>query len=73
MLQICSYKSKDNKGIRFLLCLIDIFSKYTQVVPLKDKKSVTVTNASQKLLHRFDGRKPSKIWEDKHREFYNNQ
>ena len=29
MLQICSYKSKDNKGIRFLLCLIDIFSKCT--------------------------------------------
>ena len=30
--------SKSNKGIRFLLCVIDIFSKYAWVVPLKDKK-----------------------------------
>ena len=30
--------NKYNKGIRFLLCVIDIFSKYAWVVPLKDKK-----------------------------------
>ena len=42
--------SKYNKGIRFLLCVIDIYSKYACVVPLKDKKCVTIVNAFQKLL-----------------------
>ena len=37
--------SKFNKGICFLLCVIDIYSKYVWVVPLKDKKGITVTNA----------------------------
>ena len=37
--------SKFNKGIRFLLCVIDIFSKYAWVVSLKDKKSVSIVNA----------------------------
>ena len=37
--------SKFNKGIRFLLCLIDIFSKQAWVIPLKDKKGITITNA----------------------------
>ena len=42
--------SKFNKGFRVLLCVIDIFSKYIWVVPLKDKKSITITNAFQKIL-----------------------
>ena len=42
--------SKFNKGIRFLLCFIDIYSKYTWVVPLKDKKGVTIVNAFQKFF-----------------------
>ena len=42
--------SKFNKGFRFLLCGIDIFSKYTWVVPLKDKKGVSIANAFQKIL-----------------------
>ena len=37
--------SKFNKGFRFLLCVIDIFSKYAWVVPLKDKKDVSIVNA----------------------------
>ena len=37
--------SKFDKGIRFLLCVIDVFSKHTQVVHLKDKKGVTIVNA----------------------------
>ena len=40
--------SKFNNGFRFSLCLIDIFSKYTWVIPLKDKKGVTIVNAFQK-------------------------
>ena len=43
--------SKFNKAFRFLLCLIDIFSKYAWVVSLKDKKGVTITNAFQKILN----------------------
>ena len=56
--------SKFNKGIRFLLCVIDIFSKYVWVVTLKDKKCITITDDKS-------GRKPSKIWVDKSSEFYN--
>ena len=55
---------KFNKGFRFLLCVINIFSKYAWVVPLKDKKGVTINNAFQKILKESD-RKPSKIWVDK--------
>ena len=42
--------SKYNKGIRFLLCVIDIFSKYAWVVPLKDKKGVSIVAAFQSIL-----------------------
>ena len=56
--------SKFNKGFRFLLCVIYIFSKYAWVVPLKDKKSVAITNAFQKILDDMN-RKSNKIWVDK--------
>ena len=56
--------SKFNKGFRFLLCVIDIFSKYAWVVPLKDKKGVSIVNAFQKILH-DSNREPNKIWVDK--------
>ena len=42
--------SKFNKGFRFLLCVIDIYSKYAWVIPLKDKKGISITNAFQKNL-----------------------
>ena len=57
-------------AIRFLLCVIDIFSKYDWVVPLKDKKGVSIVDAFQKILKESD-RKPNKIWVDKGRKFYN--
>ena len=41
--------SKFNKGFRFLLCVINIFSKYAWVVPLKDKKGVSIVNAFQNM------------------------
>ena len=62
---------KFNKGFRFLLCIIDIFSKYAWVVPLKDKKGVSIVDAFQKILD-DSNRKPNKIWVDKGSEFYNN-
>ena len=62
--------SKFNKGFRFLLCAIDIYSKYAWVLPLKDKKGITLTNAFQKIWKEFN-RKPNKIWADKGSEFCN--
>ena len=53
--------SKFNKGFRFLLRVIDIFSKYACVIPLKDKKAIGVVDAFQKILKEFD-RKPNIIW-----------
>ena len=41
--------SKYNKGIRYLLCAIDLFSKYAFVVPLKDRKGTTITNAFKRI------------------------
>ena len=51
--------SKYNKGIRYLLCAIDLFSKYAFVVPLKDKKGTIIVNAFQSILD-SSKRKPSK-------------
>ena len=62
--------SKYNKGIRFLLCVIDIFSKYAWVVPLKDKKGISIVKAFQIILKQSN-KKPNKIWVDKGSEFYN--
>ena len=63
--------SKFNKGFRFLLCVIDIFSKYAWVIPLKDKKGVSIATGFEKIL-KDSNRKPNKIWVDKGSEFYNN-
>ena len=62
--------SKYNKGIRFLLCVIDIFSKYASVIPLKDKKGISIVKAFQSILKQSN-KKPNKIWVDKGSEFYN--
>ena len=62
--------SKFNKGIWLLLCVVDIFSKCEWVIPLKDKKGITITNAYQRILDKSN-HKPKKIWVDKGSEFYN--
>ena len=51
------------------MCVIDIFSEYTWVVLLKDKKDVRIVNAFQKIL-KESNRKPNKIQVEKGREFY---
>ena len=63
--------SKFNKGFRFSLCVIDVFSEYAWVIPLKDKNGVSMVNAFHKILDDSNG-KPNKIWVDKGSEFYNN-
>ena len=62
--------SKFNKGIKYLLCVIDLFSKYAFVVPLKYKKGISTVNAFQSILNKSKG-KPNKIWVGKGSEFYN--
>ena len=62
--------AKLNKGYRYLLTCIDIFSKYSWVIPLKDKRGITIKNALQKI---FKERKPKFLWTDNGKEFYNKQ
>ena len=62
--------SKQNKGIKYLLCAIDLYSKYALVVPLKDKKGISIVNAFDQIIKQ-SRRKPNKIWVDQGSEFYN--
>ena len=62
--------SKYNKGIKYFLCSVDVLSKYSWVVPLKDKSGMSIVNAFQKIIS--EGGKPNKIWVDQGGEFYNN-
>ena len=63
--------SRKNKGIKYLLCAIDLFSNYAFVIPLKDKKGIIIVNAFNKIIKQSN-RKPNKIWVDQGGEFYNN-
>ena len=62
--------SNFNNTFRFLLCVIDIFSKCTWVVPLKDKKRCNYCKCITEYF-KHSKRKPNKIWVDKGSEFYN--
>ena len=62
--------NKYNKGNKYLLCPIHLFSKYTWVIPVKDKKGLSIVNEFQKIISK--GRKSNKIWFDQGSEFYNN-
>ena len=62
--------SKYNKGNKYLLCPIDLFSKYTGVTPIKIKKELVLLTHLKKII--FKGRKLNKIWVDQGSEFYNN-
>ena len=63
--------SRKSKGIKYLLCAIDLYSKYAFVIPLKDKKGISIVNAFDKIIKQSN-RKPNKIWVDQGGEFYNN-
>ena len=63
--------SRKNKGIKYLLCAIDLYSKYAFVIPLEDKKGISIVNAFNKIIKQSN-RKPNKIWVDQGGEFYNN-
>ena len=63
--------SRKTKGIKYLLCAIDLYSKYAFVIPLKDKKGISIVNAFNKII-KESKRKPNKILVDQGGEFYNN-
>ena len=63
--------SKYNHGTKYLLTVIDIFSKYGWIVPLKQKTGAATAAAFELIFS--SGRKPSKIWVDKGKEFYNKE
>ena len=63
--------SRKNKGIKYLLYAIDLYSKYAFVIPLENKKGISVTNGFNKIIKQSN-RKPHKIWVDQGGEFYNN-
>ena len=62
--------SKYNKGIKYLLCSIDLFSKYAWVVPSKNKRGISIVNTFQKIISK--GRTTNKIWVHQGSKFYNN-
>ena len=62
--------SKFNKGFKYLLCTIDLFSKYAWVIPIKYKKGTSIVNAFKKTVSKGKW-KPNKIWVDQGSEFYN--
>ena len=69
--------SKFNKGIKYLLCAIDLFSKYAWVIPIKDKNGTSIVNAFKKIISKGSKaeskgrRKPNKIWVDQGAKFHN--
>ena len=63
--------SRKNKDIKYLLCIIDLYSKYAFVIPLKDKKVINIFTAFDKIIKQCN-RKPNKIWVDQGGEFYGN-
>ena len=68
--------SKYNKGIKYLLCAIDLFSKYAWTILRKDKEGTSIVNAFKKIISEKSKaeskgqRKPNKIWVDQGSEFY---
>ena len=63
---------KYNKGIIYLLCVNDLFSRYSWVIPLKNKKGESIVEGFKKILD-DSNRKRNNIWVDHGREFYNNK
>ena len=61
--------SQHNKNYKFILTVIDIFTKYARAIPLKNEFGLCITNGFKAILS--EGRKPEKLWVDRGSEFYN--
>ena len=64
--------SEENKGYKYLLNVINVFSKYAYSIPFKSKSSDFIIEAFNKLF-KFDNRKPNKLWTDRGSEFVNHK
>ena len=64
--------SRFNKGIKYLLCVIDLFSRYSWVIPLKNKKGDSIVKGFKKILD-DSSKHPNKIWVENGKEFYYNK
>ena len=62
---------KWNRGMRYLLTVVDVLSKYSWVEPLKAKTGVAVAAAFERILRRARGRQPVRLQTDAGKEFYN--
>ena len=62
--------SSKNKNVKYLFCVIDVFTKYTWVKPLKDKKGKTILNVFIEIVNE-PNRKPNKFWVYQRKVFYN--
>ena len=62
--------SSKNENVKYLLCVIDAFTKYAWIKPLKDKKVKTVLNTFIEIVNESNGKR-NKLWIDQGREFYN--
>ena len=60
--------SSFNKGFKYILTVINVFSKYAWAVLIKDKSAASVTKAFEQII---SDRIPKKIWVDEGKEFYN--
>ena len=63
--------ARQNDGYRYILTVIDVFSKYAWVAPVRSKDASTVTNAFQQILDLAAPRKPHRVQSDKGKEFFN--
>ena len=70
ILNLKDYGPENNRIYRYVLVIIDNFSKVGWTVPLKHKNAQTITNSFQKILINSD-RKPNLIESDRGKEFYN--
>ena len=61
--------SRHNRGVRYLLTVIDVFSKYAWVRPLTRKTGAQVQKAFESIFR--EGRKPLRLQTDDGKEFYN--
>ena len=62
--------SSKNKNVKYLLCVINVFTKYAWVKPLKDKKGKTALNTFIEIVNEYN-HKPNKSWVDQKRESIN--
>ena len=71
ILDLKDYGPENNRGYRYVLVIIDNFSKFAWTIPLKNKKALTIKDSFEIILMNSN-RKPDLVESDRGKEFYNN-